>query len=336
MLIYNFRIRVVLLLCSLALCFLGCALPVPLGSELSGFVPAQELQVVSLAREGMALFNASRFFEAESKFRKALYLDPSLDNVKFNLATTLERTELFEEAGQIYKELIRKDGEKSIYRAAYGRLLVSEGKAEAGRDQFIIARSLALLEDDEAKVKSLSQSIVTLAFGLGRTDEALCEAKALCLKNQNSESLSDYLRMLISSGMVEKASRELESVGAEVLPEDSILSLYFRTLILFALGSKEEALELSERVLAYPGIDSTIEFELRVVNMIIRYQNSEAELFESDERLGFLKVLDESFKASTLTSLYWSPQLLTAAKEMLEDPKIRFLTGEPALASPPV
>lgn len=306
----------------------GCALPVPIGSELNGFVPPRELQIVSLAREGMALFNSSRFFEAEGKFRKALYLDPTLDNVRFNLAATLERTELYAEAEEVYLNLIKKDGEKAIYRAAYGRLLVSKGLPEAGKRQFARARVLAELEEDLPIISTLSQSLRTLEFSLGQIDEAICEAKALTLANKSIQSLGQYIRLLLSSGRIDQASRVLDTVGPEVILDDAVPSLYLRTLILNASQARQEALELSERVLATPALDPAIDFELRTINLISRYQDSEPELFEKKEYLEFLRILDDSLKASSLTSLYWSPQLLMGVQEMLADPELRLLLEE--------
>lgn len=306
--------------------FFGCAAPAPIGVELNGFVSERELQVVGLAREGMQLFNDSRFFEAEARFRKALYLDPSLANVKFNLATTLERIGLFEEARGIYLGLIGSEGEKAIYHAALGRLAMSQANYSEGQREFLQARTLAVLDDDKELAVSLSQSLVLLNFGMGNIEEALCESKELLQTTKNVDTLRQNVRLLLSNGATAEAEAVLQNIAPEIVADDTPVSLYLRTLVLNAEGQSHSALELSERVLATPALEPAIDFDLRVVNLSERFLLKDPRIFDSEESIGFVNVLSEALESNPLTSIYWSPRLQSNVRDMLADPSVLELT----------
>ena len=315
------KILMFLLLCSMG-CMLGsCALPVPIGSELNGFVPNKELQIVSLAREGMALFNTSRFYEAEARFRKALFLDPSLDNIKFNLATTLERIGLYAEAESIYKALIKQEGENALLHAALGRLYIAQFDYDNARKEFYRALSLANTDDDKKLVATLNQSLITLEFGVGHIDEAICLAREISTSAKSPESLVQYIRLLLSAGLTQQASDALET-SSDIAADDSPNGIYLRTLVWFAMGKNEDAQELSERLLAGAALDPSMDFELRIINLNSRYIEKEPGLLEQEDTQNFIKILSESIKSSALTSLYWSPVLLVSIQEMLNDPRV--------------
>lgn len=295
----------------------GCAKPVPFGQELNGFVDARELLVVSLAREGTHYFNKTRYYEAEARFRKSLYLEPSLSNIRFNLATTLERVGNYQEAQEIYQELIDQEGDNPLFRTAYGRLLLAYGDEGASKKEYTEARNMALLDNDKNLVIAISQSLASLAFRTGELDEAVCEYEMLLDLSNSLDVFRHYIRLLLSLGRAEKAQEVLENRGPEITTDDSIVSLYLRTLILFAREEIYDALEFSERILATPNLDSQIEFELRAINLTTRYMMAEVGLFERVQSLSFLKILSEAVEANPLSTLYWSPQMIERIYEML-------------------
>lgn len=301
--------------------FSGCALPVPIGEELNGFVPSRELQLVSLAREGMAFFNSSRFFEAEARFRKALYLDPTLDNIRFNLATTLERIGQYTEAVAIYRDLIRKEGQNPAYHTALGRLEIARLNYDVGRKEYYNALSLANRDADFELIEKLNQSLITLEFSVGRIDEAICLARERFNKTRNEDNLAQYLRLLVSSGQEDLALNILDS-NSDISLQDSVVSIYLRSLIFAALGKDSEAGELSERLLSGSVSNPSMEFELKVINLNAEYTARNWSFLKTEENVVFIQILSDSLNANPLTSLYWSPRLVVGVRKMLDDQNI--------------
>ena len=313
----------------LALSLVSCAAPIPIDEDLSPFVTRKELLVVSLAQEGMDLYNNGRLFESESRLRKALYLNPELDNVRFNLAISLEKATFFEESEKILNDLLRKYPDNYNYYAALARVKKDQGNYAESEKLFYKAADLAEKQQDLNAQLNIIRSLASLQLSQGNLAAAICHTEqAMQLSVQKAlagapEIFVQLISLLLSEGKLEKAAYLFDQRSALYFADNSAASLYLRSQILFASGDMDEVILTSERAQIMPGADPIQKFELTVLNLAARYLIKDPKLFELQSEQYTLIALNQTLETGGLTSLYWSPQLLKTAWQMIKDPELQ-------------
>ncbi|MEI8313637.1 MAG: hypothetical protein WCH98_23050, partial [Verrucomicrobiota bacterium] len=184
----------------------GCALPVPEGSELSSFVPERELRAVEISQQAMYDFNRNRYVDAELGFRQALYMYPGLENLRANLAASLERTGQFDEAAGIYKEMSERTPQSAAYMAGIARVRVASGDYRGGIEAYYQAYALAAVLGDAGLSANIARSVSALAFRIGDVETAECFAALTYSLRSSDDELKRYARLLLGDdqpGMAE-------------------------------------------------------------------------------------------------------------------------------------
>jgi tetratricopeptide (TPR) repeat protein len=87
---------------------------------------------------GYSYYNRGNWVEAESYFRKALDHDSKHAKAKMNLGMTLAQNDKYEEAVRVFQEVVPE----AEARANVAFLMLAQGKKEAAKEQYLLARSL--------------------------------------------------------------------------------------------------------------------------------------------------------------------------------------------------
>jgi tetratricopeptide (TPR) repeat protein len=304
---------------------MACAAPVPINSGQSDFVSRQELQVVSLAQEGMALFNASRFFEAEARFRKALFLDPSLENIKFNLSIVLEKAGFYPEAKQILLELISAHSDNANYLAALARVFKAEGETTLARNYLHRAREQFEDEQNLPASYNIAKALFDFELSLGNTDVAICEAEsvlndsALRQAVDSKELFNNLVLLFISTGNCGRAAAYFENNSPFYMSDESVESLFLRSQLTFCANDLIQTVDLAERASLLPGLDPVKSFELSTLNICSRFLLNEDGLLERESEQGRIEAIKQALKSGALSTLYWSPALIACAHSLNEE-----------------
>ena len=169
---------------------MGCAIPRDhhtfsvhgVGSEANPFLSSDELLAAGLVSESMRYGGKGRLFEAESRLRKAQYLDPQNDRIAFNLAVVLGQGGSAEEAIEILEKLRGELGSQPYLLVAMADIYNTQ--ADRGRARALLKEAFSIyrraLNDGQASI--VARSISNLSFAEGLEQEALCyswEALAL-------------------------------------------------------------------------------------------------------------------------------------------------------------
>lgn len=263
----------------------SCAPPPPTRSAQT-FVPDAELSAVKIAREGLALFSRSRYVDAELKFRQVMRLNPNAHNVKFNLAVTLERMGVYEEAAAIYGELLKKEPKSLQYLLALGHLQFSARAFKDARATYEKALAVAFEAGDIATCISIAESISALEFLRGNEEAAFCYSKlVLTLRSETSQVLR-HAKLLVAFGRYAEARNFVTNYLEErAVAGDSAL-LHILALSSFGLGEYERAAEYERSALDAVSFDRKYEAEIHLVLALSEEMLARAgKLQKRDERL---------------------------------------------------
>jgi tetratricopeptide (TPR) repeat protein len=257
---------------SLALLLGGCALPAP--DERQSFVPERELDVVSLAREGLAYYQKSRFVDAEFAFRRALYKYPGAPNLRANLAAALRETGQFAEAEDILLTLHESAKKSTEYVAALGQLYLRREDYASARKFYTLALELALKSQEFADASGFARSLAVVAFRIGDEAEALCQSALALLLREDAAEMRRHARLLLATNRVEKARATLTTYLNQAAGIRDPELMHQLAMAQFALGNYREAADLERAVVEIAGEERGLLLEARVL------------LYLSERRLG--------------------------------------------------
>ncbi len=297
----------------LVLMLTSCALPVPPGQELGDFVPPEEQLLVSLALEGVGYFNNSRFVDAELRFRQALYLNPELINIKANLAASLERVGNYEEAEDLYRELIEKDPKSVPYELGLGRVFASAGRYQEALQQFEKGKVKAIDAADTANWANAARSQASVSFTIGDEESAECySSEALGQRGQADEALR-HVRLLVAGGKLSDATEVIFNVATALGLEKHPTILHDRAMISFEHREYADALAFEDLAGLTGGIDPAILFEMNMVrnfSLLQLPEKREQTDFDEDAEEEFYEMLVDLRDGNTAMSLYWPASLV--------------------------
>lgn len=287
----------------------GCAPPAAPVEE--KFVPRPELSAVALTRAALAQLAQGRYLEAELGFRRALYLYPTAENVRRNLAVALLYGGQPEAAEVEYRAIIATAGESAPLMNNLAQAVMAQGRNEdaAAIYESIYARATA--QGDLATQVATAINLSTIYFKVGREDDAYCRIEEAFVARPDGETARRYGSLLLALNRPDRARAVVEPIlkgqGAE--PDPGLL--YIRALAAFAQGDSGAIIDSTSRALALgvgdePGGPIR---ELRLLQALATPSNIETgEAAPS----GAVSRLAEEFGAPTPRWLYLPPQFLRA------------------------
>lgn len=303
----------------------GCVI-VPDTREHQEFVGDREIEGVNLVRKGLSSFQRSRFIDADFAFRQALYLYPDLNNVKFNLALTLEQLGLFEEAESILQGLMKDKAEALAYLDALGHIYYSAERYGEAEKLYQQSLDLALEREDNARAAVISRSLAVLYYKIGREEEALCASLNAFAFQNNLEQVKRHARLLNSLAFYARALSAVEQYWKGKVDRTGPNSfepelVQQAALAHFGLGQFEESINVIEPIRTKPGLDPVLVSELDAIHFLAERRQRETEgasavndsedEAEEDEEIPQLLLSDLSDERL----LYWPGELIEAAEE---------------------
>lgn len=187
----------------------------------------------ALRQEGLALFHAGNFAEAEKAFRAVLVHDDRDPDWHWWLSVVLDRLERKAEAAEATEEAIRRAPDAARYWEHLGHMRAAEGKIEAAEQAF---RRACEIEPDRASARGALSHVL---FALGRSHDAIAAARsALALQPENAD-LSCHLGNLLMSAELpaEAAEAYRQAIALGRSGED------MENLLAMALRRREEMTE---------------------------------------------------------------------------------------------
>lgn len=192
---------------------LGCAVPrdhhtfsvyAP-GSEQNPFLSTDDLLTAGLVSESMVYGAKGRLFEAESRLRKARYLDPNNEKVQFNLAVVLGQGGNSEEALEMLSKLRGSSGDQPYLIVATADIHNGQGDRERARTELKKAFSMYRGAANDGQAAIIARSISNLAFAQGLEQEALCYSWEALTLAPSPQQLGAHTGLLVALNMFSEA-----------------------------------------------------------------------------------------------------------------------------------
>jgi len=310
--------------------FVGCALPAPPDVELNDFVPPEEIRLAYLAKEAMWYFGRSRYLDAELKFRQILWLRPDLKNMKQNLAETLGREGLYEEAVQLYLELVQEDPQALSRLSGLARLYYMAGKFDLARLQYEKALAVAIDRNDLGLMAKLARSLAVLSFKVGNEEEAGCYSAQALLWGATPDEFLRHISLLMAMGYYNAAMNALKKYVLDNELERDPLFLHKRAMLSFALHKFDDAYAfetMAQEAALGRNVDPATQFEMNVVKFMaqrvrLKLTAEGAKDTEIDQAgKEFLQALEIYALTNQAFTVYWPANLVEMLQELLAERK---------------
>lgn len=199
----------------LCLGLMGCAIPreqttfsIPSGNPEGGaFLSSQQLLVAGLVSESLRYGKKGRFFEAEVRLRRALYLDPSNNNIAFNLAVVLAQSGSTEEAMDLLEDLRVRLRNPPHVLVALADIYNAEGRYSKARELLKEAFQTYKRAENLPQAASLSRSISNIALAEGLEQEALCYSSEAFALDPTAQQLGYHGMLLVGLNLFNDAEQ---------------------------------------------------------------------------------------------------------------------------------
>jgi Flp pilus assembly protein TadD len=294
-----------LALVSLSL-IIGCAVPKDqdrfaiqaVGTDSDPFISSQELLVSGLVSESLSIAARGRLFDAESRLRRALVLDPGNPSIRYNLAVVLGQQGHFDEALKDFEDLRRTQGPHPIYAIALGDLHAGKGDLERARIELKRAYEIYYQAQNWLQAALVARSISNLAFAAGNEQEALCYSYEAFSLDASAAQFGYHTSLLVALNqykIVDTTIAEQVSVNSALgaMPRVHLA----RALARGALGNSKGALEEVELAQNLAAQDPELGSEINVVWWLLR---NEIPLSEQDKEDKKLKASIEAIEPEVL------------------------------------
>lgn len=293
----------------------ACAPPPPALPDQIGSVPSLEIRAAALAQEGSTLYKASRFADAEARFRQALYLYPKADNIVLNLALTLSALDNDSDAIVLLQKLMRENPKNYRYLVESGAVLYHARRFAEARASFERALDLALETGSSEIALRAARALSALAFRIGDEQSAQCYSDLVRSLASGVDEGVRHVKLLTGLGLAPEARNVLEVLANDRSVDQNLPYLLNRAVVELALGNTKEAEQAADSALSLVAADSLPPLELLLVKgvdfSIRSYQERHAEELSSAEAAAALTV---SFNEQAL--LYWPVPLLERFGEL--------------------
>ena len=335
-------IRISILL-SVILFAVGCALPREKRLPQVG-IATPEIKAVNLTREGLALYDKSRFDEAEMKFRQALYLRSYSHSIKLSLAAALRSQLLYDEALSVLSSITGPEAQKVEVRLGLAATLFEAGRYD---EAYALWGDLADQFASELEFSQLAvvlQNMAAGSFSEGYETEALC---AYYKKSQvlgDISALSQFLRMFSAAGYYRK-TYEMQLEMLEAQPDITDAEFWHILAVnAVALNQQDVAIKAFARMAAHLSTrpDLSLKFdilrdallyyypevEVRIQEVLLLKPGTRPATRDEIEEQPLIKPLDTKVYKNILSSeegLYYPPKMLeffelkTAQSHQLEE-----------------
>ena len=306
---------------SVGLILFGCALP-PQQQPVDRYVPLKEVALIREVNEGLSSAKEGRFIEAEFSFRRALQYSADNSDIQLNLATVLGEQQLYGEAKVLLRRLLLKNPSDMRVLGAVARLAVSEGDYQSAERFYrkILEVAAEAPPGKYASIRrSVLQSLSTIAFRIGKEEEAVCYSEeVLSNSGMNPEQSARHANVLLATGRLEQMQSLIDSLELVELP---IPLLYQQILLSFERGEDDKAASLCEGALLRGVENSRFERDcLWIIAMSRKYvigDIEELDMTEEQEARGFTLPWREYEPEDLFTSYRLIHELLTVQERIL-------------------
>lgn len=267
----------VLLLAILSACALPQAVvPVEVG------IDRHDIKAVNLSREGLALYQKSRFEEAELKFRQALYLAPTAASIKVNLSAALRSQQLYDEAELLLNQVALEDPQALEAKAALAALLYEAGKHAEANALWAKLEKIYAERSDFARLAAVLQNQAAAAFADGYEAEALCFYHEKSQVTADISSNNQYVRMQIALGLYKQAfDQQLKSLDLDPALSDPEF-WYLLSLTAVANENSDIAIKAFTRMAAQLSTRPDLSLKFSVLKEALLHFYSDKEVLIND------------------------------------------------------
>lgn len=244
----------------------GCAAPGELRIP-EEFIPARDLDVVSLTREALRDAGRGRYADAELQLLQARSLAPQNRKLRLNLAVVLERQGRYEEAETVFRDLLAENSEYIPAWSGLARLYVSKEEYESARETFAVIidklQTNRLGQDGPQKweleqIRGAYRSLSALEFRLGNEEASACYSEDAIRVTPNPPLTEKvrHARTLISIGRFADARTYLRDHVERGKPFELAHQL---ALAQYGLQEREAAFRICTDLLDQPAVPPEVE-----------------------------------------------------------------------------
>ncbi|MCB0336894.1 MAG: tetratricopeptide repeat protein [Bdellovibrionales bacterium] len=226
--------------------FAACALPTSEVEDQS-FVPIEELEVVSLVREGLDYFKRARYIDAQFAFLQANYLAPDAKNIQLNLAMSFREQGNFDEAESLFMTLLKDEPDSTEYLSGLAGLYLQRLEFDRAMDMYERVYEIAEKRSDLTLQVSTLSTLTVAAFQRGQVERAKCYAEEAYALSKDIVVVSAYLRILLSESDRESTQRVISEYRKAVVETDARI-LYLQSMALFLEDALEDIMRLRKEI----------------------------------------------------------------------------------------
>jgi len=307
--------------------FSACALPTPVPRS---FVEDRELLAAELGQQALTDFQMGRYIDAELGFRQVLYIFPNAESPRFNLANTLARGGLFDEAEIILKGLESENPDEPKYISARAGLYYRAGKYDEALETYRQIMSHAEEKKLVAAAGDAARNIAVISFLLGDATGALCySTEALESGIVNREDVIRHARFLLALNRIEDASMFLSDYFKVPANQKDGYALHLFSLVQYAKGLFDEAYQYNKRAGIFIQGNQDLDFEVKLMGVALHgltelgrkdfmSDDPDEQEKKEEERLRVRgEVLDDR-RAAGPSGLYWPVRFQEGVLLLLE------------------
>ncbi len=203
---------------------------------------------------GLCYVNTGNYISAETAYRQAIVLDPSVNDWRVGLAKSLLSQEKYKESIKVLDEILNLDPENDI-------IWSSQANAYLGIED--LDNAVANQEIVDRLGKSTAESLVFMGriyMSQGLNDLALEKFKKALTKdsNQPADVQIDIAGTLVSRGAFDESQDLINSIRGkytDITKDQNILLLRLESQIALSSGNPDKAIPILEKLLASDPLD---------------------------------------------------------------------------------
>lgn len=203
---------------------------------------------------GLSYVNTGNFISAETAYRQAIILDPSINDWRVGLAKALLNQEKFQESIAVLDEILVVDPESDL-------IWSSQANAFLGLDQ--LSNAVANQEIVDRLGKSTAESLIFMGniyLSKGLSDLALTNFEKAIAKSpdQKAETYIDIASIMVGRGVFDEANALISKIRNDfgnLSREEEIGILRLQSQIALATGDPDKAVPILEKLVENDPLD---------------------------------------------------------------------------------